>query len=121
MTAMVGYGSEGRAVLNRLITVSDPFFLPQCSPFVVSIGFGPLSWALSAAGLLPVVCTTPSSTLAQRVLSVHSKRLGFHHISWYLTRPTSDGSARPDTGRHEGPSDFNLELGRISSHGIQED
>jgi hypothetical protein len=126
VTAMVGYGSQGRAVLDHLITVSDPFFLLQFSPSAISIGSGPLFWAQSAAGLLPVVCTTPSSTLAQRALRlrllIHSKRLILicHHISWYLTRPPShgNGSSRPDIGRHEGPSDFSLELGRMQSHGI---
>ena len=58
MTAMVGYGREGTAILNHPVVIFDILFSPQCSITAVNIGSGPLFLAPFVGGLLLVFSTT---------------------------------------------------------------
>ena len=58
MTAMVGYGREGTAILNHPVVIFNLMFSPQCSITAVNIGSGPLFLVPSAGDLLLVFSTT---------------------------------------------------------------
>jgi hypothetical protein len=84
MTAMVGYGLEGTAILNHLLIDSDPLSSLKCSTTAVSIGSGHLFWALSAAGQPPAFSMTRLSMLPQKALPMHPmhrEQLDFPYIS----------------------------------------
>ena len=65
MTAMVGYGRQGTALLGYSTVVSNPFLM-QCSTTGASTGFGPPFSALSVEDWLLASFMTSSSTLVQR-------------------------------------------------------
>ena len=68
MTAMVGYGRQGTALLSHSIVVTNTFFfLTQFSTTGVSTGSGLQSLAHFAEGWSPASFMTSSSTLVLRV------------------------------------------------------
>ena len=77
MTAMVGYGRQGTALLSYSTAISNPYFLMQCLTTGVNTGFGPPFSAHSAEEWLPVSFMTSSSTSVQRAPLMPRAQLHF--------------------------------------------